>query len=180
MEYSYELKVPKDRLPVLIGKKGDIKKDIETRTNTNISIDSKEGDVIITGDEALGLYDAREVITAIARGFNPDLALNLLKTDYCIDIINIKDYASTKNSILRLKGRVIGKDGRSRITIEELTETNICVYGKTISVIGETSNVLNAKRAIESLLKGSTHASVYKWLEKKRRDLKDSVLLPNE
>ncbi|MEA3430108.1 MAG: KH domain-containing protein [Nanoarchaeota archaeon] len=177
MEFSYELKIPKDRIAVLIGRKGEIKKELEERTNTNISIDSKEGDVVISGEDALGLYDARSVIIAVARGFNPEVALSLLKQDFALEIINIPDFAGkSNNSSVRLKGRVIGKEGKSRVTIEDLTETYISVYGKTIAIIGEASNVLNAKRAVESLLKGGTHASVYKWLERKRRELKRNPL----
>ena len=53
---------------------------------------------------------------AIARGFNPELSLLLLKPDYAFEIVQIKDYAKTKNSMLRLKGRVIGQEGKSRKT----------------------------------------------------------------
>jgi ribosomal RNA assembly protein len=70
----------------------------------------------------------------------------------------------------RLKGRVIGAKGKARKAIEELTQTNISVYGKTIAIIGEIQNVGTARRAIESLLMGSMHATVFKWLEKQRRD----------
>ncbi|MBW3003194.1 KH domain-containing protein [Candidatus Woesearchaeota archaeon] len=172
MEYSYELKVPKERIAVLIGKKGEIKKELEERTNTKIIVDSKEGDIQISGDDALGLYSAREVVMAVGRGFNPETAMLLLKADYVLEILNIKEFCKTKNSELRLKGRVIGKEGKSRRTIEDLTETYITVYGKTIAIIGEANNVLNSKKAIETLLKGGTHASVYRWLERKRREQK--------
>lgn len=176
MEFSYEIRIPKERIAVLIGKKGEIKKDIEERTKTKISVDSKEGDIIINGEDALGLYSAREVITAVARGFNPEIAMSLLRSDYILEVISIKEYCKTKNSELRLKGRVIGTEGKSRKTIEDLTETSISVYGKTISIIGEASNVLNAKKAIETLLKGGNHASIYRFLEKKRRDSKNTSM----
>jgi len=41
-EYSYELKIPKDRVAVLIGTDGEIKKKIEVETKTQIKIDSKD------------------------------------------------------------------------------------------------------------------------------------------
>ncbi len=69
----------------------------------------------------------------------------------------------------RLKGRVIGEGGRSRKTIEELTGSYISIYGKTICIIGEPEGAPNARRAVESLLKGSPHGNVYKWLEKQRK-----------
>jgi len=171
-EFQYELKLPKDRVAVLIGKKGQIKRELEEATKTTLTIDSQEGDVFIRGDDALSLFTVKEVITAIARGFNPDVAQLLLKQDYSFEMIRMDEFVKSKNSQIRLKGRVIGRDGKSRQTIETLTDTNICVYGKTIGIIGQTSNASIARRAIVSLLSGSLHASVFKWLEKQRRDFK--------
>ena len=178
VEYSYELKVPKARVAVIIGKNGEVKKDLEESTKTKLNIDSKEGDVFVTGEDALGLYTAREIIKAIGRGFNPELAKLLLKQDYVFEVVDVTEFVGkSKEAILRLKGRVIGKEGKTRHLIEELTECNISVFGKTISIIGLPDNVSNARRAIESLLKGSTHASVYKWLEKRRREMKRNSVL---
>ena len=172
-EFSYELKIPQERVAVLIGKNGDIKKGIEADTKTTINVDSAEGDIFISGEDALGLYTAREVIKAIGRGFNPDIAKLLLKQDYVLEIIHMTEYVGkSKNTLLRLKGRVIGRDGKSRKLIEELTESYICVFGKTIGIIGLPESATMAKRAIAALLGGSTHASVWKWLEKRRRELK--------
>ncbi len=172
-EFSYEIKIPKERVAVLIGKKGEIKKSIEEATNSKIGVDSKEGEVTITGEDSLGMFTAREVIKAIARGFNPDVALLLLKQDYVFEIVNISDYTGkSKSKIIRMKGRVIGSEGKTRKVIEELTETHLSVYGKTICIIGTAENAINARKAIESLLEGAQHSSIYKWLEKKRRESK--------
>ncbi len=176
-EYLYELKIPKERVAVLIGKEGQTKKEIEESTKTKIQVDSKEGDIFVSGKDALGLYNAREVIKAIGRGFNPNLAQLLLKPDYCFEIVNMADFSKSKDSEIRLKGRVIGREGKSRKLIEELTESYISVYGKTISIISEPETALIAKQAIESLLRGSTHANVYKWLEKKRREINKMRLI---
>ena len=172
-EYQYELKIPKERVAVLIGKEGCVKKELEEETKTKLNIDSKEGDVFVSGEDALGLYSAREVIKAIGRGFNPEISLLLLKQDYVFEVINLSEYVGkSKGNLLRLKGRVIGKEGKARRVMEELTNCSICVYGKTISIIGLAENVGIAKHAIESLIRGSTHAKVYKFLEKKRREFK--------
>ena len=53
-EYSYELKIPKDRVAVLIGKEGEVKSSIEEDTHAKIKIDSKEGDIFVSGEDALG------------------------------------------------------------------------------------------------------------------------------
>lgn len=168
-EFSTTIKIPKDRIAVLIGEKGQIKRTIEKETGTKIEIDSKEGDVFIKGEDGLNLMTTKNIILAIARGFNPKLALQLLKMDYILETFNIQDYGKSKNDIIRLKGRVIGEGGKSRKVLEDLTECQISVYGKTIAVIGEVEMMSLARRAVDMLLCGAPHRNVYKWLEKQRR-----------
>lgn len=173
MDYSFDLKIPKERIAILIGKGGDTKQELEDLTSTKIHVDSKEADVKITGEDSVKIYALKEVIRAIGRGFNPDIARLLLKHDHVLEIINLLDYVKNKGHFERVKGRVIGAGGKSRDTIERLTNTFISVYGKTISIIGEAEDVITCKKAVESLLLGSPHANVYKWLEKNRRNLKE-------
>lgn len=170
MEFRYEVKIPKNRIAVLIGRNGGVKKKIEEETNTKIKVDSKEGEVFVNGSDAVSLYNTNQIIIAIGRGFNPGIAELLLKNDYCFELISLNDY--TKNDLLRIKGRLIGTKGKCRKTIEQLTECYISIYGKTIGIIGLIENVNIARRAIENLLKGSPHSSVYRWLEKKRSEIK--------
>ncbi len=170
--YTYELKIPKERIAVLIGTKGKTKRRIEGDIGIVLDVDSKEGDVFLYGEDAINLFNAREVIKAIGRGFNPDIAMQLLKPDYMFESLRLNDYANSKANEIRLKGRIIGKEGKARKNLEELTDTNIIVYGKTISFIGPVENIVIAKKAIESLLSGSRHATVYKWLEQSHRKRK--------
>ncbi|MBI2147035.1 RNA-processing protein [Candidatus Woesearchaeota archaeon] len=172
-EYTDELKIPKDRVAILIGKAGSAKKDIERATQTRLEIDSEEGDVTIRGKDTILLFSAREIIRAIGRGFNPDIARLLLKQDYSFETLPLSEYlGKSKKRMMRVKSRIIGEDGRARRTIEELTETHIRVYGKTIGIIGPLERVLMAKQAVEMLFSGSTHATVYKWLERKHRSFR--------
>ncbi len=171
-EYSYELKIPLARVAVVIGSQGKVKKAIEEATKTHLQIDSAEGDVFITGDDALGLYTAREVVLTIGRGFNPELAQLLLKQDYASEQIDITSYAKTKAHEIRIRGRVIGAEGKARKVLEELTDCHMSVYGKTITIIGEIEKVPICRKAVEKLLAGSQHSSVYRWLEKQRREIK--------
>jgi ribosomal RNA assembly protein len=176
-EYSFELKIPKERLAVLIGTGGKIKHDIEKATGTIIKIDSHEGDIFLYGEDGLGIYTAAEVIKAVGRGFNPDIAKLLLESDNAAEHIDLTDYAKSKKHMIRLKGRVIGEEGKARRIIEELTECHISVYGKTACIIGNAEMVGVARRAVENLLTGSPHANVFNWLEKKRRELKHKRMM---
>lgn len=172
MEYTYALKIPHERIPVLIGTDGKVKQSLEALTKTMIKVDSKEGDVYVSGKDALGLFNIREIIQAIGRGFNPEVARLLLKPDYCFELVPISNYCRSKNDVKRLKGRVIGSDGKCRKLIEELAEVSISVYGKTIGIIGEATKVMTARRAVDLLLRGSPHSKVYHWLERQRRQIK--------
>jgi ribosomal RNA assembly protein len=171
--FEYQLKVPKERVAVLIGKDGDVKKYIEEETGTHIDVDSKEGEVTVSGNDGLDLMTAREIIRAIARGFNPDLAKLLLKPDYALEVLKISDYAKTQNDAMRLKGRVIGREGKSRRFIEDITECHISVYGKTLAILGETEKLAVARKAVDSLLRGSQHSRVFQWLERQRRQMRE-------
>ena len=169
-EFSYELKVPQERVAVLIGTEGNTKKLIENLTKSKLDI-SKEGDVVILGEDALLLYTAREMVRAIGRGFNPKIAEQLIKPDYALEIIDLNVVAGkNKNMMERLKGRVIGTKGKSREEIERLTETNISVYGKTIGIIGEIGQATLAREAVAMLVSGSMHKTVYHFLERKRKE----------
>lgn len=177
MEFAYEQKIPKERVAVLIGKEGEVKKELEDLTNTKIDIDSKEGDVTLTGEDSIMLFALKEVIRAIGRGFNPEIARLLLKQDYVLEILPLLDYLKNKNHLERIKGRIIGANGKARGQIEQLTDTFICVYGKTIGIIGTSYACIPAKKAIESLIQGSPHSNVYRWLEKNRKKLKEKAAI---
>jgi ribosomal RNA assembly protein len=176
MMFSFDIKVPKERVAVVIGKSGEVKKEFEDITGCKMDIDSKEGDVHISGEDSLKMYALREVVKAIGRGFNPEIARLLLKQDYSLEVINLLDFVKNKNHFERIKGRVIGAEGKSRQTIENLTGTFISVYGKTISIIGDPEGVVSSKKAVESLLQGSPHSNVYRWLEKNNRVLKEKQI----
>ena len=129
-DFAYQIKIPKDRIAVLIGKKGETKRALEGSLKVNLEIDSHEGDVNISGKDALDLYATREIIRAIGRGFNPEIAMLLLKQDYAFEILTLPE-TDKKNQMTRVKGRIIGTDGKTRRIIEETTECYLCVYGKT-------------------------------------------------
>ena len=179
-EFAYTLRIPRDRIAVLIGIKGAGKRQLEQVCKTQIEVDSGEGTVTIGGGDAINLYVCREIVLAIGRGFAPELAQLLLKPDYGVEILNIKDFAKTDNDATRLKGRVIGEEGKSRRTIEELTGIHISVYGKTVGLIGELEALPIARKAVESLLAGQPHASVYKWLEQRRKELRRRRILGDD
>ncbi|PIY59884.1 RNA-processing protein, partial [Candidatus Woesearchaeota archaeon CG_4_10_14_0_8_um_filter_47_5] len=61
-EYVYELKIPLERVAVLIGKSGETKQRLEEATKTRIEVNSEEGDVKIRGEQSLELFTAQEIV----------------------------------------------------------------------------------------------------------------------
>lgn len=172
---SEHIKIPLERIAVLVGPKGSIKEIIEERTTAQINIDSSTGNVEIMEpkDPIKGLR-AREIVHAIGRGFSPEKALKLLDDDLLMfETMDLSNLARTEKDMQRLKGRIIGREGKSREVFEALTGARISVYGKTISLIGYPEQNAVARAGIDMLLKGSSHGPVYKFLEKKKTDLKN-------
>ena len=171
------LKIPQNRVGALIGTNGDVKKSIEKLTGTILDIDSEDGTVYISPredmEDPLGVWNANHIVKAVARGFNPEVAMKLISDDIYLEIIKLPLYiGKSKKALARHKGRIIGKNGKTRELITELAEVDMAVYGKTVSLIGEMDNVLVAKEAIEMILNGSRHKSVYAFLENKKETLK--------
>ena len=171
------LKIPKDRVGVLIGTNGEVKQEIEKITKTYLDIDSEEGTITISPtdkmEDPLGTWKTNFIVKAIGRGFNPETAIKLNEDDTYLEIIKLTLYVGkSKKALARQKGRIIGKEGKTRELIIEMAEVSMAVYGKTVSFIGKLDNVMIAKEAVEMILKGSRHKSVYGFLENKRQEMK--------
>jgi ribosomal RNA assembly protein len=172
------VKVPRERIGALVGPDGRVKANIEKKLSIRLRIDSQTGDIQINlmpaAQDPTVLFRAKEIVTAIGRGFSPEHAFRLLEDDETmLEVIDLRETVGRSQSDMkRLKGRVIGKEGKTRRIIEELTEANISVYGHTISIIGEIDQVEIAKEAVRMLIRGSLHGTVYRFLHRKRRELK--------
>ncbi|HEX6562034.1 MAG TPA: KH domain-containing protein [Nitrososphaera sp.] len=183
MSFQYNIKLPRERIAVLIGKGGRVKQDIEKRCGVAIEIDSESGDALITGEksvEQMEMFKAVEIISAISRGFSPQRAMRLLdEKEMLFQQIDLRDYTGRSSSALeRVKGRIIGEGGKSRRTIEELSGVSLSVYGHTVSLIGTYHEVRLATDAIDMLCRGSMHKGVYNMLqEARRRDKMDRMRL---
>lgn len=172
-----ELKVSGNRIGVLIGTGGSIKKVIEEKTSTAITVDSNEGVVRVEGEDAIPFLRAVEVIEAINRGFSPERAFRLLEDeDLLMEVMDLSAISDSQHQMDRLRGRIIGRDGRAREQIEQMTNTQISVFGKTITLIGLPEQIKIARAAVDMLLEGSPHEAVFSYLEKKRQEAKQNML----
>jgi ribosomal RNA assembly protein len=175
LSFQHLIKVPDDRIGVLIGKNGRVKREIEDKCKVQIEIDSQNGDAVISSASAtlseMQPFKAIEIISAISRGFSPQRAYRLFDDEeLMLQIIDLKDYTGrSANAMDRMKGRIIGQSGKSRKTIEELSGVYMSVSGHSVALIGKYEEVRLANDAVTMILKGSTHKTVYTMLQDARR-----------
>jgi ribosomal RNA assembly protein len=176
------VKIPKDRIGALIGPEGRVKERLQKQLGIEISVDSESGDVTLTlmpnVEDPSMLFRAKEVVTAIGRGFAPERAFRLVQDENALlEVIDLRElFGRSPSDIERIKGRVIGQEGKTRRIIEELTDADVSVYGHTVSIIAGSEEMDIAREAVRMLLKGRQHSSVYRFLHAKRREIKKKRL----
>jgi ribosomal RNA assembly protein len=170
------VKIPKERVGTLIGPEGKVKSYIEQKLGVNIEIDT-EGTVNIALTEQAKdpsmLLKAKDVVIAIGRGFAPDTVFRLIRNeDDIFDMVDLRlVFGRSESDIKRVKGRIIGTDGKTRKLIEELSEADVVVYGHTVGIIGSFEQADIARHAVQMIIEGCQHQTVYKYLQRKRTDL---------
>jgi len=167
------IKIPEERVGVLIGPDGSMKKLIEEKSKTLLEIDSESGTVTVeSSEDPLMVMRVSDLVRAIGRGFSPERALFILDDEMLmLDVMDLSKMVGTKSDMARLKGRIIGKDGKTREIMEKLSGSKVSVYGKTIALLGYPEQIRVARAAIEMLLDGAPHGNVYSFLEKKHQEL---------
>jgi ribosomal RNA assembly protein len=178
-------RIPEDRVGVLIGPGGRTKRSIAEATGTSVEVDAEEGEVTVSGPETDpgAVLKARDIVLAIGRGFSPERARRLLKDGTFLGIVDIKLATGhrEKAALRRIRARVIGTSGRARARIEDLSGCWMSVYGSTVALIGEEDQLERATRAVELLLRGSEHSTVFHLLSRLRRDAAvDEAMAPDD
>ncbi|NHJ47308.1 MAG: RNA-processing protein [Asgard group archaeon] len=164
--------IPQVRIGALIGPAGRVKNRLEEMAGVDLDIDSATGEVIISSKPDMAdpflVIKARDFVHAVGRGFNPQIAFILLDEEMYLEIINMKLVLGTNpNKLQRFRGRLIGREGRTRKIIEEATGTRIVVFGNTVGIIGQYERIRVARDAVYMLLEGSKHGTVYAFLEER-------------
>ncbi|MEM3018924.1 MAG: KH domain-containing protein [Candidatus Bathyarchaeia archaeon] len=174
-------RIPRDRVGVLIGSSGRVKERLEKLCSVKITVDGSTGDVEISMEEnesdVSKLLFAKNVVRAIGRGFSPEKAFKLLEDDVLFECFDLRrDFGMTPNDVKRIQGRIIGRDGKMRRNIEELTEVYLSCYGTTVSIIGRSPGFEVAREAIRMLIEGRQHSTVYRFLSRERKKIRRAEL----
>lgn len=158
-------------------KTGEIRRtreELETKLGVKITLQGRKATI---EGSVFNEYQASIVLEAISFGFSAKKAIKLIDEETVFTKLPIKNITRRKN-LKEVRGRVIGKEGKTRKTMEDITGCDIVVNGNEVGIIGSAEEIEEAKTALVSLIRGSKEANVYRFLErmntlKKERDYID-------
>jgi len=141
---------------------------LKQRLKVNAAIKAKT--ITLSGEE-LNEFIAEQIVRAVDFGFNEEDSLLLLNEDYMLEFINIKQ--NTKKKDLRtVRARIIGRDGRAKGTIAELTGSIIVVNANQVGIIADSEHIDSVIQGITSIIHGAKHSNVFSYLEKQNVNLR--------
>lgn len=147
--------------------------ELKQKLKVDIGLSGKK--VTIDGD-AINEFTASQVLNAINTGFSAKRALLLLDEEMAFVKIPIKSFTRRKDMDI-VRGRIIGREGKTKRTIEDVAGCFIVVNEdqNEVGIIGSAESIEETKTAITNLIHGTKEANVYRFLERMNTERKKSL-----
>ncbi len=162
-----QLLIPETRAKLLRDKK--FASSISKRLGCKIKLVG-ENTVEINGD-GYAEYNAHSVLQAFGKGFGIESAYMLLSEEYFFKSIDIKDFFKSDDQARRVKARIIGREGKTKNYIEQVSGAQLIIYNNSVSLIGTIDELRIAETGINALINGDTHKKAYRLMENARKGI---------
>lgn len=114
-------------------------------------------------------------ITAILEGFSVEDSISVLKyKDVFIEKFEMSEVRKLRsNHMERAVGRIIGRQGKTKESIENFSKCKFILIDQKITILGCIENIKIAKDAICRLIQGSEPTSIFNRLQVKATKMKE-------
>ena len=136
----------------------------EIEDKVKVKIGFGRGKVSIRGG-GLDEYIVEQIIRAVDFGFHIGDALLLIRKDFVLESIDIKSHTPRKN-LRDVRARLIGRKGKAKKTIENLTGSVIVIQNNKVGIIVDSEHLETVVQGIELLIQGAKHGNVFAYIEK--------------
>eukprot|EP00891_Asterochloris_glomerata_P004648 jgi/Astpho2/4648/Aster-00216 len=125
------------------------------KLDMRMNLSTKKVELKTTPDtpDAAGLQKAADFIHAFILGFSVADAIALLRLDdLYVECFEVKDVKTLRGEHLsRCIGRIAGKNGKTKFTIENATKTRIVLADTRIHILGSFQNIKIARQNLDTL-----------------------------
>lgn len=156
---------------IYLPKAADVRDNIKL-LREKLKVDIKlEGKKVTFEGQAVDELAAEKVFEAIQFGFSVKQSLPLIDPDILFVKLNMKQFTRRKD-MHDVRSRVIGKEGKTKRTVESISDCEIAINGNEVGIIGLVDNIEAATEGLKSIIKGSKQANVYSFMERMNTERK--------